>query len=264
MHLLRWFPVLLIGLLVLAACAGQPAAEPMSAAPAAAMEESAAAEPATDETMAEDAMQPAEAEAEEAHGDTMESETMAGDEAAADAGDQGAMEQPQEQAVESEMAEEAPAASEEMADAGERPAWQDIALVNARTGEQFTLAGYASKTVFVEPFATWCGNCRRQLGNVQQAYASAGDDVVFVALSVEPNIANEALVEYADKEGFEYIFAAMPPDMLQELAALYGQTIANPPATPHFIIRPDGTTTDLVTGIEGPDAVLQQIQAAAG
>ena len=100
----------------------------------------------------------------------------------------------------------------------DRPAWQQIALVDARTGEAFTLADYGDKPVFVEPFATWCSNCRRQLGNVQQAYAELGDEAVFVALSVEPNIGNEALVDYADKEGFGYTFAAMPPEMLQELA----------------------------------------------
>lgn len=145
-----------------------------------------------------------------------------------------------------------------------RPAWQQIALIDARSGSTFTLADFAGKTVFVEPFATWCSNCRQQLGNVQAAKAGLGEDVVFVALSVEPNIGADALARYADDAGFDWIFAAMPPELLQALAAQFGQTIANPPATPHFLIRPDGSTTDLVTGIESPDAIKAQIEAARG
>jgi hypothetical protein len=52
------------------------------------------------------------------------------------------------------------------------------------------------------------------------------------------------------------------PELLQELSNLYGRTVANPPATPHFIIRADGTTTDLVTGIDSTDQVVSQVQMA--
>lgn len=145
-----------------------------------------------------------------------------------------------------------------------RPAWQQIALIDARSGSTFTLADFVGKTVFVEPFATWCSNCRQQLDNVQAAKAALGEDVVFVALSVEPNIGVDALARYADDAGFDLTFAAMPPELLQALAAQFGQTIANPPATPHFLIRPDGSTTDLATGIESPEAIKAQIEAARG
>jgi thiol-disulfide isomerase/thioredoxin len=143
--------------------------------------------------------------------------------------------------------------------ASERPAWQAIPLTDARTGAAFTLADFAGKTVFVEPFATWCSNCRQQLANVHTARQQAGENVVFVALSVEPNIGNEALAAYAEQTGYDLVFAAMPPELLQALAAQFGQTVANPPATPHFLIHPDGTTSDLVTGIETAEAILAQV-----
>ena len=133
-----------------------------------------------------------------------------------------------------------------------------------RSGESFTFADFNGKTVFVEPMATWCGNCRRQLTNVQEASAQFGEDVVFVALSVETTIDGNALASYADNEGFDYTFAVMTPEMLSELAGAFGQTISNPPATPHFIIRPDGSVTDLVTGIEPAADIAAQIEAARG
>jgi len=155
--------------------------------------------------------------------------------------------------------------SENMAISADSAAWQTLPLTNARTGESFRLADFAGKTVFVEPMATWCTNCRRQLGNVKDAYAQlAGGDVVFVALSVETSIGDGTLANYANEAGFDWLFAVSTPELLQALASEFGQTIANPPATPHFVIRPDGTVTDLVTGIEPADQIVAQIQAARG
>jgi thiol-disulfide isomerase/thioredoxin len=171
-----------------------------------------------------------------------------------------------EQDTQTDTASNSETAAEENAQDGDaetldRPAWQQLPLVNAQTGESFTLADFAGKTVYVEPFATWCSNCRRQMGNVNEARAAFGDDVVFVALSVEPNISNEALASYAEQQGFNFIFAAMSPEMLRETVAIFGQTLSNPPATPHFIIRADGSTTDLFTGISDTESVAELIRA---
>ena len=147
--------------------------------------------------------------------------------------------------------------------AQERPAWQSVELTNATTGEMFTLGGFAGQTVYVEPMATWCSNCRTQLGNVNAAIPEAGENVVFVALSVEGNLADEQLAAYAEREGFDMIFAVAPTELLRGLVDTFGRTITSPPSTPHFIIRPDGTTTDLATGREAPEATLTQLAAAS-
>lgn len=135
--------------------------------------------------------------------------------------------------------------------------WQTMALTNARTGEPFTLADFVGKTIFVETMATWCPNCRQQLGNVKSAAASANPDTtVFVAISVETDLPPATLAQYADDNGFDWTFAVATPEMVQALAETFGQTIANPPATPHFLILPDGSHSDLVTGYESGDQIL--------
>lgn len=223
-------------LLLLSACtASQPEAPPVAT--------SAPAEPAVEaETMSEEAQDENMAEAGEQSGQEAESD------------------------MEPEMADQ----PEEMADddsmdesmASDRPAWQQLALTNARTGESFTLADFEGRPVFVEPMATWCTNCRQQLTNVREAKQQlANDDVVFVALSVETNIDDATLASYADGSGFDWLFAVITPELLGQLAGEFGQTIANPPATPHFIIRPDGTYTELVTGIEPAGQIVSQINA---
>jgi thiol-disulfide isomerase/thioredoxin len=135
-------------------------------------------------------------------------------------------------------------------------AWQTLPLTNARTGETFTLGDFAGRTVFVEPMATWCSNCRQQLMSVQQARAGLSDEVVFIALSVETNISDADLARYADGFGFDWTFAVMSPEILQELAATFGRTVANPPSTPHFVIRSDGSVSDLITGVKSPDDIV--------
>ncbi|MCU0497190.1 MAG: redoxin family protein [Anaerolineae bacterium] len=141
--------------------------------------------------------------------------------------------------------------------------WQTIALTDARTGSPFTLGDFGGKTVFVEPMATWCTNCRSQLNNVREARAQLNrDDVVFIGISVETNLSAADLAQYADTHGFDWIFAVATPELLTELTLAFGRTITNPPSTPHFIIQPDGTVGPLITGIETVDQILQQVGGA--
>lgn len=142
-------------------------------------------------------------------------------------------------------------------------AWQTLPLINARTGESFTLADFQGKTIYVEPMATWCSNCRKQLTIVAETQAQINNpDVVFIGLSVETDLAASDLAAYADEAGFDWLFAVSTPEMLRELTAVFGRSITNPPVTPHFIIRPDGTTTELSTGIEASEILISALQVA--
>jgi thiol-disulfide isomerase/thioredoxin len=137
-----------------------------------------------------------------------------------------------------------------------------LPLVNVRTGETFTLASFAGKTVFVETMATWCSNCRAQLTNVGGAVAQLpADQYVFIALEVEANVTNDALRQYADNNGFGWTFAVATPEVLAAIVAQYGRTAITPPSTPHFIIRPDGTLpAQITTGIESTEQLIAQLR----
>ncbi|NJM40335.1 MAG: redoxin family protein [Anaerolineae bacterium] len=95
-------------------------------------------------------------------------------------------------------------------DAMELPAWQALALTDVQTSATFKLADYKGKTVFVELMATWCPNCRKQLGYVTEAKKQLGsDNIVFVALSVESDLDPAALAQYAKDTGFDLQFAVL-------------------------------------------------------
>lgn len=140
------------------------------------------------------------------------------------------------------------------------PTWTQTELVNARTGETFRLADFAGKSVFVEPFATWCTNCRNQMSRVNSLIGQPNtENYVFVALSVESGITAEDLADYAERYGFNFIFAALPDAMIADLVAQFGRSITNPPSTPHFIIRPNGDLSPLTTGPESAEEILAQL-----
>ena len=142
-------------------------------------------------------------------------------------------------------------------------AWQtqEITDVDGRT---FTIAGLAGKPVFVEAFATWCTNCRAQLGDTAKAAAALGDEAVFVALSVETDLDPGEVAAYARENGFESIrFAVMSDEMLAAMAADLGTTVANPPSTPHLVIAADGAVGALRTGASSVDTITGLMRAAA-
>ncbi len=130
------------------------------------------------------------------------------------------------------------------------PAWASLPLVNARTGETFTLADFAGKTVYVHMMATWCGNCRAAQTilrtNVVGEFSS--EDVVFVSIDVQTQLSAGDLAAYADNNSFGWVFAVATPDFLRAAAADLGSSVTTPPSTPHFVLRPTGAVVGLLMG----------------
>jgi thiol-disulfide isomerase/thioredoxin len=144
----------------------------------------------------------------------------------------------------------------------ELAAWQKLEITDA-DGESFTLADFVGRPVFVENFATWCSNCRKQLGDTQTAAQTAGDGAVFVALSVETELDAADMADYARDNGFSDIrFAVMSPDLLGAMFDAYGNSSLNPPSTPKVAIAADGAAGELVTGYESSQEILSSLGLA--
>jgi thiol-disulfide isomerase/thioredoxin len=142
--------------------------------------------------------------------------------------------------------------------------WLDLPLVDARSGESFTLRSFEGRTVFVEPMATWCSSCRSQMTILRDVVAELdADSFVFVGLSVETTLPPGELARYADANGFGWTFAVMTPDFLRAFTGVFGRSAATPPATPHVVIAPDGTPGGLSTGLMSADALRAALLATA-
>jgi thiol-disulfide isomerase/thioredoxin len=160
-------------------------------------------------------------------------------------------------------ADEAVSSDQPEATERELPAWQSLEIVDI-DGVSFTLGDCAGTPVLVELFATWCVNCREQLPKTQEAAVTLGDQVEVIALSVETDLDPQAVVEYAEANGFPDIrFAVLTPEMLAALVEEFGNTAANPPSVPKFVIDADGTAGELTTGQESVEELVAQLTAAA-
>ncbi|MFM9108759.1 MAG: hypothetical protein ACKOWF_18900 [Chloroflexota bacterium] len=109
--------------------------------------------------------------------------------------------------------------------------------------------------------------CRGQLARVSEAVASLPGDVrenlVFVGLSVETGIQPSALQDYAEENGFPFIYAVMPADYQKAIVEQFGREALVPPMMPHFTIAPDGAVSGLSTGKQDPGAIAGELEALA-
>jgi peroxiredoxin len=144
----------------------------------------------------------------------------------------------------------------------ERPAWQHIALTEARTGAAFTLANYAGRTIYVQPMSVGCGECFVQQEQVRAAKARLNaDHYVFISVSAEPAA---ELTAFADQRNFDWLFASAPLDFFAGLVTTYGDGVTVLANAPHFVISPLGAVSTLATGQRSADQLIAELTAASG
>lgn len=148
-------------------------------------------------------------------------------------------------------------------------AWLDHPLIDVATGEPFTVRGLEGSVVLVETMATWCSNCRRQLGHLAEAAVALGGEaapgvpVAYLVVSVERGLDPAALATYAERHGLPFRFAVADDALLRLLAERFGRAVLNPPSTPHVIVSPTGAVGPLTTGFSSPAELVARLTAAA-
>ena len=223
--------------LVAAACGGDDPA-PASAAPA--------TDPSTQDSMSDESMS-----------DESMSETMVDESMSETMVDESMSETMVDESMSDTMAETDAAAMAAL------PTYQTLPITDV-DGATFTLHDFAGTPVFVEAFATWCPKCRAQLGATNEAAAALGDDGVVLALSVETDLPSSDVAAYAEENGFDHIrFAVVSPEMLAAVVETFGNSIANPPSTPTFVIDAMGTASELTTGSVSAEEIVAAVQSAS-
>src|SRR5688572_17915704 len=69
------------------------------------------------------------------------------------------------------------------------PDWFAMELVDAQTGETFTINDYAGKVILLETMAIWCPNCVVQANEVRNLHTALGnpEDLISINLDVDIN-----------------------------------------------------------------------------
>jgi cytochrome oxidase Cu insertion factor (SCO1/SenC/PrrC family) len=142
------------------------------------------------------------------------------------------------------------------------PDWFDTSLVNARTGETFTVSDFKGKVVLVETLAMWCSNCLRQQIQVLDLHDMLGerDDFVSLGIDIDPNENIEALEKYIKMNGFNWTYTVAPVETAREISQLYGDQYLNPPSTPMLIIDRNGEVHLLPFGVKSAESLYEALQ----
>ena len=155
----------------------------------------------------------------------------------------------------------APSASPSTASVAEAstPDWFALELVDAQTGETFTMNDYAGQVVLLETMAMWCPNCVVQANEIRNLRTALGypADLISVSLDVDINEDSLALKEYAEGYGFDWHFAVAPLLVARALGNLYTAQYLNPPLAPMLIIDREGQVHHLEYGLKDA-ATLQK------
>ena len=162
-----------------------------------------------------------------------------------------------------EEAAEAEAAAEEPApEAGSGPSWYAAELTNVNSGETFKVADWQGKVILVETMAVWCPFCTQQQAETRTLHGILGerDDLVSLSLDVDLNESSDILKSHAERQGFDWHFAVVPPEVAREIGQLYGAQFLNPPATPMLIIDRQGEAHPLPVGIKSAKSLQQALE----
>ncbi len=151
----------------------------------------------------------------------------------------------------------APASTQTTPTDREGELWRTVELVDARTGESFTIDSLKGKVVGIEPMAIWCSNCRAQQGEVSAALDTlASDDIVFISVDVDPNERADELATYAERYGFDWRFVVATSEVARSFAEAFGDQVLSPPSTPFILIGKDGAVVDQHFGHRRADELV--------
>jgi cytochrome oxidase Cu insertion factor (SCO1/SenC/PrrC family) len=152
------------------------------------------------------------------------------------------------------------------AEAMAMPAWYAAQLTDVNTGSTFRVADFRDKVVLLETMAVWCSTCLRQQQQVQALHELLGerderDDLISLALDIDPNETPEILKVHADRNGFDWYYAVAPVEVAREIGQLYGDQFLNPPSAPMLIIDRQGQAHPLPFGVKSAQALQEALGA---
>ncbi len=135
------------------------------------------------------------------------------------------------------------------------PDFFQVSLTNVNTGESFKISDFSGKVVLVENLAMWCPNCKKQQEQVKLLNEALGmdSDLISIGFDVDPNENTADLKKYTDSNGFNWVYAVPPQEVLNEISKLYGANFLNPPSTPIFIIDRKGGVHPMPFGVKSAD-----------
>jgi hypothetical protein len=135
--------------------------------------------------------------------------------------------------------------------------WATTALNEVSSGQAFTIAGLAGRTIFVEAMAIWCTKCREQQFRFRDALARLDPaTVAYVVLTVDPSETANELARYKRDRAFVGMYAVAGRNVSAALEQEFGSNVLNPPTVPLILVTAGGEIR-FETGGESVDEIVR-------
>ncbi len=123
-----------------------------------------------------------------------------------------------------------------------------------REGNRVSLSSLRGKPVVLNFWASWCGPCKREMPDFEDAYKKYGNDVQFLFINLADGQSEtvEIATAYIDGQGYTFPIYF---DTQSEAVTAYG--ISSIPTT--FFINADGVLVTYATGAIGTDLIEKGI-----
>ena len=135
--------------------------------------------------------------------------------------------------------------------------WFETELEDIRSGESFQLAEF-DQPVVIHMFAIWCSKCDAQERQIATLRAE-NDAFAMVSVNVDPNEDDEAVLEHANSNGYEWNWVTPPTAFTDSLVDEFGTSITHPPSVPKVLLCPDGSFRRLEGGVQSASDVESEL-----
>ncbi len=136
--------------------------------------------------------------------------------------------------------------------------------VVTKEGKGFVLAGAKGKIVIFDIFATWCPPCRATATHLTSLQKKYKDDLVIIGITIEDNIANEKLQEFAKENNAKYILVNSTTNRTLADAIVMELGLGERYPIPTMAMYKDGKLINHFVGMTQEEFIESDIKKALG
>jgi hypothetical protein len=142
-------------------------------------------------------------------------------------------------------------------------AWKETPLTDLAGRGNFTISGFAGKTVIVPVVSVACATCipqlNRQVAEAGNVTGPGGSRRELVVLDLDPAPGPDFLTAYGGRTGFTGWSARAPQEMTLQIFHRFGPFAVDTQAIPVILVCPDGRDLLLPPGLKTADELDRAI-----
>ena len=133
-----------------------------------------------------------------------------------------------------------------------------------KQGDGFSLEGAKDKVIIFDIFATWCPPCRAAATHLSSLQEKYKDDLVVIGITIEDNISDEKLKEFADTYKAKYALVNSKQNRLLSNDIVKELNLGERYPIPLMVLYKDGKLINYFVGATQEEFIDSDIRNALG